>query len=81
MDILEISPTSECDMKKVVVSGELFSKYVVVIPVQNQTAEKIAEELSTRWISFSCPPLRLLSDQGKVLMGDVVRHLCAGTGT
>jgi hypothetical protein len=45
---LEISPTSATEMKKVVVIGDAFSRFMMAIAVLAETAADIAEELFER---------------------------------
>jgi Integrase core domain len=79
--VLEISPTSATGMRKVVVIGDVFSQFMMAIAVPADTATAIAEVLFERWIAVFGPPVRLLSDQGKVFVSEVVQNLCARVGT
>jgi putative transposase len=78
---LEISPTSATEMKKVVVIGDAFSRFMMAIAVLAETAAAIAEELFERWIAIFGPPVRLFPDWGKVFVPEVVQNLCARVGT
>jgi transposase InsO family protein len=49
--------------------------------VPAETAAAIAEDLFDRWISIFGPPVRLLSDRGKVFVSKVMQNLCARVGT
>jgi Integrase zinc binding domain len=67
VDVFEISPTSATGMKKVVVIGDVFSRFMMAIAVPAETAAAIAEVLFERWIAVFGLPVRRLSDRGKVL--------------
>jgi hypothetical protein len=57
VDVLEISPTSATGMKKVVVIGDVFSRFMMAIAVPAETAAAIAEVLFEVDCSFraTCP--------------------------
>jgi hypothetical protein len=81
VDVLEISPTYTTGMKKVVVIGAIFSRFMMEIAVPAETSLAIAEVLFERWIAVFGPPIRLLSDRWKMFVSEVVQHLCARVGT
>jgi transposase InsO family protein len=81
VDVLEISPTSATRMKKVVVTGDVISRFMMAIAVPAETVAAIAEVLFERWIAVFGPPVRLLSDRGRVFVSKVVQNLCARVGT
>jgi hypothetical protein len=63
---------SATGMKKAVVIGDVFSRFMMAIAVPAETATAIAEVLVERWIAVFGPPVRLLSD-GEIFM---CRTLC-----
>jgi hypothetical protein len=81
VDVLEISPTFATGMKKVVVIGDVFSRFMMAIAVPAETAAAIAEVLFERWIAVFGLPVRLLSDRGKVFVSEVMQNLCARVRT
>jgi hypothetical protein len=81
VDVLEISPTSATGMKKMVVIGDVSSRFMMTIAVPAETAAAIAEVLFERWIAVFGPSVRLFSDRGKVFVSEVVQNLCAIVGT
>jgi Integrase core domain len=81
VDVLEISLTSATGMKKVVLIDDVFSRFMMAIAVPAGTAAAIAEVLFQRWIAVFGPPVRLLSNRGKVFVSEVVQNLCARVGT
>jgi transposase InsO family protein len=81
VDVLEISPTYATGMKKVVVIVNVFSRLMMAIAMPAETAVAIAEELFERRIAIFGPPVRVLSDRGKVFVSEVVQNFCARVGT
>jgi Integrase core domain len=81
MDTTEKFPASVRGHKKELVIGDLFTRFVIAIPIKDEAASTIATILFERWISVFGPPVRLVSDQGKPLVSAVVRHLCVRIGT
>jgi transposase InsO family protein len=47
----------------------------------DETAATVARTLLDRWILLFGPPEKLLSDRGKVFLGDVIRRICGKVGT
>ena len=60
---------------------DLFSRYVELIPLRDQTAESIAEAFLVGWIfrGHGIPDV-LLTDQGKNVDGHEIRDLCKKLG-
>ena len=56
--------------------GDLFSKYIEVIPLVDQTAPTIIEALHEHWLSRHGYPQFLLTDQGSNVDGSIVNKLC-----
>lgn len=81
VDVLEISPESSSGCKKVVVIGDLFTRFMQAIPTKDETSETIAKVLFERWISVFGPPVRILSDQGKPFVSAVIKCLCQKVGS
>lgn len=81
VDVLEVSPKSADGNRKVIVMGDLFTRFMVAVPVAEEKAEVVAGVLFDRWISIFGPPVRILSDRGKPFVSGVVRSLCARIGT
>jgi transposase InsO family protein len=78
--VTEISPTRSSGCSKVAVIGNLFTRFMVAVPVRDEKAETIAEVLFDRWIAIFGPPLRLLSDRGKPFVSSMVKCFCAKVG-
>jgi transposase InsO family protein len=81
IDVLKISPASNGGNKKVIVMGDLFTRFMMAIPVRDETAATISRVLLELWVLLFGPLKKLLSDLGKAFSGDVIRHLCAQVGT
>lgn len=81
VDALELSPATNSGFSKILVIGDLLTRFMLAIPVRNEKAKTIAEALFDRWISIFGPPVRLFSEQGKPFISSVVRHLCEKIGT
>lgn len=56
------------------------TKWPEAIPMSSITAEKVAEQLSSVWISRFGVPLTITTDQGRQFESDVFRSLCAKMG-
>ena len=60
--------------------GDLFSKYIVAVPLREQTAEDICIALHKEWLLVHGIPNFLFSDQGSNLDGEVMREICEKFG-
>ena len=56
--------------------GDIFSKYIAAIPLQDQTAPVIVDALLQHWIFVHGTPFYILSDQGTNVDGNVMREIC-----
>ena len=56
--------------------GDVFSKYIEAVPLQNQTAQTIKTALWENWLTRHSYPQFLLSDQGSNVDGSVINELC-----
>jgi transposase InsO family protein len=80
-DVLEISPAKKRGNRKILVIGDLFARYIVMVAMENETAGTVARTLFERWVSIFGPPERLLSDRGPNFASDVLATLCELVGT
>lgn len=55
--ILDMSPTSALVNKKAILVGDAFSRFVVAVPVEKESAEGVAELFFERWIAVFGPPV------------------------
>lgn len=81
LEILEISLTSTSGMKKVLVTGDAFSRFMVAVSMKGESTAVIAEVLFTRWTTVLGPPLRLLFTRAKAVFADIIPELRARPGT
>lgn len=75
VDILELSTTS-CQNKYVVVFTDYLTKWVEAFPLRNMTAEAIAKVFVNEVITRHSAPSKLLSDQGRNFLSDLVKSVC-----
>ena len=62
--------------KYMLITGDLFSKYIEAVPLRGQTAEEICNDLFNNWILVHGYPKFLLSDQGSNVDGHTIRNIC-----
>lgn len=55
---------------------DTLTKYLIVIPMKNQTAETVAEGLVTNVILTYGIPNTILNDQGTNFMSEIFNKLC-----
>ena len=60
----------------VLLIGDLFSKYIEVVPLRDQTSLTISQAFWESWLSVHGCPKYLLTDQGSNVDGDVVNDIC-----
>ena len=60
--------------------GDVFSKYITTVPLKDQTASVIVEDLLSHWIYIHGAPYYILSDQGSNVDGDTIREICNALG-
>ena len=73
MDIA-IPPTDDEGYKYIFLMGDIFSKYVVAVPLKNQLAETISHAIWKNWISIHGCPVTSCPIKEPTLM--VKRSLC-----
>lgn len=56
--------------------GDVFSKYIEVIPLKDQTAQTVVDAFVKNWIYIHGTPFFLLTDQGSNVDGTVMRDIC-----
>ena len=60
--------------------GDIFSKFVQVIPLKDHIAPVLVDALLTYWVFIHGKPLYLLSDQGSNVDGQVMCSVCNELG-
>ena len=71
-------PTDINGYQYILMIGDLFSKYIEVIPLRDQTASTITSALWEKWIMKYGSPKFLLTDQGSNVDGSILAKLCQG---
>ena len=69
-------PEDDNGYKYILLIGDVFSKYIEGVPLQNQSATTVTSAVFNSWIlKYGCPSY-LLSDQGSNVDGQTIRELC-----
>ena len=76
VDVMEVSPASKNGYKKIVVIGDLFTRYFWAAPIKNETAPTLARVILDEWGLRFRPPERLLADRVKAFMSGVIQEMC-----
>jgi Integrase core domain len=80
VDIMEISPKSRKGNSKLIVVGDTFTRFAWAYPIKNEKVETVTRALLDGWTLRYGPPEKLLSDRGKVFVGNVLDHMCKMMG-
>ena len=62
--------------KYVMTVVDFFTDYLVVVPIQNKSAQTVATALFTHVLGVHGCPLKLMSDRGTEFLNQVINHLC-----
>jgi transposase InsO family protein len=81
MDELEMSPETKRGNRKVLVIGDIFSRYVVAVPISDESADTVARVFLDRWMSVFGPSEQLLMDLGPNFASGVIAEMCRLIGT
>lgn len=81
VDVLEVSPRSKSGNIKVLVMGDLFSRFVWAVPIRYEKSPTVALAILNEWMLRFGPPERLLSDRGKNFVSETIAKLCELVGT
>ena len=73
-------PTDTDGNKYVLFIGDIFSKYVEAIPMRDQTAPTIIQNMWKHWLCRYGYPKYILTDRGSNVDGEVVNTLCSQFG-
>jgi hypothetical protein len=76
LDIVGPLTQTENNMKYVLTSQDNLSKYLIAIPLKNQTAQCVTEALVKNIILIFGIPNEIVTDQGINFMGDVFKRIC-----
>ena len=64
-------PKNNSGYNCILLIGDIFSKFIITVPLKDQTASVIASALLNNWIYVHGPSLYLLSDQGTNVDGNI----------
>ena len=70
----------EDGFKYILLTGDLFSKFIHAVPLREQGAKDISTALYKEWILVHGFPSFLLSDQGSNVDGNIIREICKSFG-
>ena len=73
-------PSDTDGFQYVLLIGDVFSKYVEVIPLRDQTAPSIIQGLWQHWLCRYGYPKYILTDCGSNVDGEVVNNICRQFG-
>jgi Integrase zinc binding domain len=76
MDVLEMSPETKRGNRKVLVIGDMFPRYLVAVPMSDESADTVARVFFDRWVSVFGPPEQLLTDLGPNIASGVIVEMC-----
>jgi hypothetical protein len=81
MDVFEMSPETRRGNRKVLVIGDIWSRYVVARPISSEGADTVARVFLGRSVSMFGPPEQLLADLGLGFASGVKAEMCRIIGT
>jgi RNase H-like domain found in reverse transcriptase/Integrase zinc binding domain/Integrase core domain len=81
VDILEMTPVTRRGNRKILVMGDMFSRFIMAVAMKDEKAETVARILFKKWITIFGPPEYLLSDRGRNFTGELIENLCKNIGT
>ena len=69
-------PEDDNGYKYILLIGDVLSKYIEGVPLQNQSAPTVTSAVFNSWILKHGCPSYLLSDQGSKVDGQTIRVVC-----
>jgi hypothetical protein len=79
VDVLELSVPSR-DYRHVLVVQDMYSTFMLLVPLRSRTAEEITHALIERVVAIFGPPGELISDQGPAFTSNLVTRIQGSTG-
>ena len=73
-------PTDSHGYQYLLLIGDVFSKYIVAIPLKDQSAKTVSEAFLTNWVYVHRTPYFLLTDQGSNVDGSIMKDICTSLG-
>ena len=74
-DIAYLEPDDD-GFRYMLLIGCVFSKFIVAVPLQSQTASAISQAIQMKWIYQFGAPHYILSDRGSNVDGEALRETC-----
>jgi transposase InsO family protein len=81
MGVFEMSPETKRGNRKVLVIGAMFTRYVVAVPISDESADTVARVFFDRWMSVFGPLEKLPADLGPNFASGVLAEMCRLIGT
>jgi transposase InsO family protein len=81
VDVLEMTPVTPRGNRKLLVIGEMFTRFIMALAMPDEKAETVSLFLLDRWVTVFGPKEQLLSDKGRNFVGGVLENLCKKVGT
>ncbi len=79
IDLLQLLPSTQ-GSKYLLVMVDMFSRYVVLAPIKDKTAQNVAHALVTKLICEYSAPRVLLSDNGAEFRNKLLQEICSQFG-
>jgi hypothetical protein len=76
LDIVGPLPPTETYMKYILTCQDNLSKYIIAIPISNQSAEEVANAFVKNIILVYGIPTEIVTDQGSNFMSDLFKRIC-----
>ncbi|KAL0186021.1 hypothetical protein M9458_017691, partial [Cirrhinus mrigala] len=76
VDFTVLEPSSS-GLENVLVMTDVFTKYTLAVPTQDQRAETVAQVLVVEWFCKFGVPGRIHSDQGRNFESSLIQQLCS----
>ena len=70
-------PVDDDGYQYLLMMGDIFSKYIELAALRDQTAISVVQSFYNNWIMRHRSPLYLLSDQGSNVDGETMNELCS----
>ena len=70
-------PIDDSGYRYILMIGDMFSKYVEIVPLQNQHAVAISDAILENWIFPHGCPSYMVSDQASNVDGDLLQSVCS----
>jgi transposase InsO family protein len=80
MDITTFGSTGVGAENRILVIGDVCTRFLLAIQRQDEKSQTVADALWTRWFAVFVPPERLLTGLGKPLVSDIMKSLCSRGG-